>query len=71
MLKIVGSLQVPYKITVCPKERPTKNKQFRMKFFRWMFLVDPTGRIKLHPRNDVLPEVQEETQAELVELERW
>merc|ERR1719394_1825059 len=36
-----------------------------------MFLVDPTGRMKLHPRNDVLPEVQEETKEEMIELERW
>ena len=70
-LVVEKRIQVPYKITVPMKEKPTKNKHFRMIFSRWMFLVDPTGRMKLHPRNDVLPEVQEETQEELVELEGW
>ena len=37
-------------ITVPTKEKPTKNKHFRMIFSRWMFLVDPTGRMKLHPK---------------------
>ena len=33
--------------------------------------MDPTGRMKLHQRNDILAEVQEETQEEMAELERW
>ena len=58
----------PYTIKINQKQNLTKNKHFKVKYSRWMFLSDPSGRIRNMGRSDILSIIQEETLDELKEI---
>ena len=58
----------PYTIKINQKQNLTMNKHFKVKYSRWMFLSDPSGRIRNMGRSDILSIIQEETLDELKEI---
>ena len=58
----------PYVLKLHQKQRPTKNRHFKLKYSRWFFLADPINRVKLHGRSDTLEAIQEETLEEIKEI---
>ena len=58
----------PYIVKLNQKQHPTKNKHFKLKYSRWMFLPDQSGKVRIMGRSDMLPTIKEETLEELKEI---
>ena len=51
----------PYISKLNQKQHPTKSKHLKLKYSRWMFLPDPSGKVRIMGRSDILPTIKEDT----------